>query len=65
MPLPEASQPRDWLRPTRPIARRVPERETFAPLVTHPSYADLNWTTALGMLLGAIVGLIIVLAIAS
>ncbi len=55
----------DWLRPTRPIVRRAPERETFAPQVTHPSYADLNWATALSMILGGIVGLVFVLAIAA
>lgn len=65
MPLPEASQPRDWLRPTRPILLRPIERPTLLPLVTDPGDRDLFRSTLAAMAVGALFGLAIVLAIAS
>lgn len=55
----------DWLRPTRPLIRQAEARPDLMPHVTTMSDRDNLWATISGVVLGSILGLSIVLAIAS
>lgn len=65
MARPEARQPHDWLRPTRPLTIEAPARPDLLPQITNPGEQDLFWGTVLAMLVGALFGLAIVLGLAA
>lgn len=58
-------QSSDWLRPTRPLIRQAEAGPDLMPHITQMSARDDFWATISGMVLGSILGVSIVLAIAS